>query len=200
MLSWLRPGVLFVFGHDLKSYHNVSITGFTGELLFIKFLDGPLRMLSDHGIRSRSHVLQIRQESLVPAIAHGDCHISSQSGIFCTFYRRSAKCPAVSFFVHLRQPAQVRMVKPLLWLKLRQGSRRRVAGFIVPGTNILADIAAEYMVPNGRPELFSDYATLFNGQICDAETSIQLARRHNGLRGAGINAARAASTAVGGGQ
>src|SRR5207253_11076791 len=70
MLSWLRPGVLFVFGHDLKSYHNVSITGFTGELLFIKFLDGPLRMLSDHGIRSRSHVLQIRQESLVPAIAH----------------------------------------------------------------------------------------------------------------------------------
>lgn len=57
MRSWLSPWVLFVFGHDLKSYHNGSTTGFTGELVFIKFLDGPLRMLGDHSIRSRSHVL-----------------------------------------------------------------------------------------------------------------------------------------------
>src|ERR1044071_800247 len=199
MLSWLCPGVLFVFGHDLKSYHNVSITGFTGELLFIKFLDGPFRMLGDHSIRPRGHVLQIRQECLVSAIAHGDGHVPPESGIFRTFYRRSAKCLAISFFVHLRQPAQIRMVKPLLWLKLRQGSGRRVPSFIVPWTNILADIATEYVVPNGRPELFRDCATLFNGQIGDAETRIQLARRHNGLRGAGVNAAGATSASVGSG-
>jgi hypothetical protein len=57
MRSWLGPGVLFVFGHLQQSYHNVSTTRFTGELLFIKFLDGPFRMFGDHRISFPRHIL-----------------------------------------------------------------------------------------------------------------------------------------------
>ena len=57
MRSRLRPRVWFVFSHDLKSYHNVSTTGLTVELLFIKFPDRPLRMLGDDRIRFGGHAL-----------------------------------------------------------------------------------------------------------------------------------------------
>src|SRR5438270_3491929 len=89
------------------------------------------------------------------------------------------------------------MKKPLLGLKLRQQSRRRVASLVVPGADVLANIAAKDVLAHGWPQLFRNCAALFNGEIGNAKTGIELARGHNGLRRAGVNAARTASATVG---
>ena len=60
------------------------------------------------------------------------------------------------------------MEKPFLGLKFRQGSRRRIAGFIVPRADILADVAAKDVMPHLRPQFFRHAAALFNGEISDA--------------------------------
>src|SRR5215831_4635035 len=103
-------------------------------------LQRPLRMLSHDGIGIFSHLFQLRKEFFVAAVAHGDRDVPAQAGIARAFNRRTAKGPSISLHIHLRQPSQVGMEQILAWMKFRRLCRRSVAGFVVPGTDVLADV------------------------------------------------------------
>src|SRR4029077_319037 len=170
--------------------------GLTGELLLTKLFDGPLSMLGDHGISFTCHFFQIGDELLKSAIAHGNGDVTLQSGVFGALYRRSAKCAAVSFFIHLCELAQIRMVKLLLRLKLGQGSRERISSLVVPWANVLADIAAKDVVSHLRAKFFGNSAALFNREVSNTQPRIKPAGSDNRLGRACINAACATSTAI----
>src|SRR5436305_1872423 len=67
-----------------------------------------------------------------------------------------------------------------------------------PGADVLADVAAEDLVADGRAQFRCDLASFLNGEVSDAAARIHFSRRDEGLSGAGIQAARATSAAVGG--
>ena len=67
---------------------------------------------------------------------------------------------------------------------------------MIPGANILADVAAEDLAADAVAEIFGDGAALLDGQVGDAAGGVHLIRRE-GLRGAGVDAAGAGSAAVG---
>src|ERR1700686_374057 len=142
----------------------------------------------------------MRDEFLLSAVAHGDGHIALQSSVSGAFYRRIAKCPAKGFFIHFRQPGKVRMKRLYLRLKFRRLRERRVAGFVVPGTNVLADVAAKDVMSDRLAKFPRNVAALLDGQISNATPGIEFARGHNGLRGTSVNAACAASATISGGK
>jgi len=80
------------------------------------------------------------------------------------------------------------MVNLLLRLKFRQGSGQRIAGLVVPGANVLADIAAKYIVPNAWAKFFRHGAAFLNRKIGNAQPRIELAGSGNRLRRACVNA------------
>ena len=82
MCSRQGPRMLFMWRrHRQNLITMLAIQGFTGELLIIKFPDGPLGMLGEHRISVRSNLLQRRQKLLVSAVAHGNGNIPPESGI-----------------------------------------------------------------------------------------------------------------------
>src|SRR5215469_6142240 len=71
---------------------------------------------------------------------------------------------------------------------------RRLA---IPGTDALARIAAELPRPEPALQRGIDVATVLDGQVRDAASGVEHVGRHEGLRGAGIEAGAAAPAAVG---
>src|SRR5215475_46645 len=88
------------------------------------------------------------------------------------------------------------MVEAFARLKFRQRCRRSVAGLVVPGTNVLADVAAEDVVAHGGPQLLWNFASLFNREIGDTQTGIEFARGRDRLCRTCVNAAGTASAAI----
>src|SRR5579859_2657224 len=66
----------------------------------------------------------------------------------------------------------------------------------VPWTDILADIAAEDVVPDAGTHFCRDLPAFFDGQIRNAARGIELVGLNQRVRGTRLNAARAASAAV----
>ena len=94
---------------------------------------------------------------------------------------------------HLSQPFQRGIDQPFPRLKFRRGGSR---SFAVPGTDILADVAAKNLVTHARPQVLGDRAPLLDGQIRNAAIRIQLVGRDQRVGGTGIDAAGAAAAAV----
>ena len=70
-------------------------------------------------------------------------------------------------------------------------------GIFVPGTNFLADVAAENMIFHFPPELFRQgILFVFNGKVGNATFAVHNLSRENGLRGTGIDAAGAIAAIV----
>ena len=67
----------------------------------------------------------------------------------------------------------------------------------VPGADVLADIAAEDLPADGLAKLLGDGALLLDGEVGDAARGVHLVRGHERVGGAGVDAARAASAAIG---
>ncbi len=70
-------------------------------------------------------------------------------------------------------------------------------GVPVPGTDLLADVAAEDPVAHLRPELLGDRPLQLDGQVGDAAAGVQLPGAADGVGGAGLDAAGAAPAAIG---
>src|SRR2546423_1831154 len=170
----------------------------TGLIFRAQFVDGPQCMFSYHRVRPGSHLFQFRNEITAAAVAHRYRHIALQTGKLCALHGRAPKSPAEFFFCHLRQPLQFRMDQLFIWLQFTRRTRRSIAALVVPRANILADVAAEDLMADGRAQFRRDLASFFNGEISDAAAGIHLSRRDEGLSGAGTPAARGASAAVGG--
>src|ERR1700728_4319137 len=69
----------------------------------------------------------------------------------------------------------------------------------VPGTNVLANVAAEHMLADGGAQLLRRGCVQFNSEVRDAAAGVDfVAFRRNGLRGTSVDAAGASSAAVGG--
>ena len=60
---------------------------------------------------------------------------------------------------------------------------------MIPGADILADVAAEDLAADGRAEFFGDGAALLDGEVGDAAGGVHLARGDEGVGGAGVDAA-----------
>ena len=72
--------------------------------------------------------------------------------------------------------------------------------FAVPGANVLTDVAAEDVASDAWAQVFWNLATLFDGQVGDAEAGVEFTGRDNGVGGTGGYAAGAGSATIGGGQ
>src|SRR5437660_328509 len=84
----------------------------------------------------------------------------------------------------------------VLRLKFRCGSCGCVACLVVPWTDVLADITAKDVMPDGFAEFFWNVAALLNSEISDAAAGVHLAGCEDGLCGTGIDTARATSATV----
>src|ERR1700732_3005217 len=85
-------------------------------------------------------LLEQREKSLLTAIAHGDSYIPAQPGAFCPTDWRSAKYLAEFFRAHFSQPLEC-------WIyQLRTRLQFWCSGYgspPIPGTHVLADVAAK---------------------------------------------------------
>src|SRR5690242_13861001 len=88
------------------------------------------------------------------------------------------------------------MEKLSLRLEFRRRSCRSIPRFVVPGADVLADVATKNMMAERRPQLLRDAAAFFNGEISDAAARIELAGSDKRLRRTRIEAARTASASV----
>ena len=75
---------------------------------------------------------------------------------------------------------------------------RGARGFCIPGTHLLADVAAEDLAADGGAEFFGDGPAFFDGEVGDAAAGVHLARRDKGVSRTGLDAAAAGTAAVGG--
>src|SRR5271155_809078 len=82
-------------------------------------------------------------------------------------------------------------------LKCSDARHRRLA---VPGTHILADVAADDSIAHGGAKLVGNRSAEFDGEIGDAAARVEHIRRGERLRGAGIETARASTAEIGGGR
>src|SRR5215467_5968648 len=92
------------------------------------------------------------------------------------------------------------MKKFVLRLKFRRQGCRSIAGLVVPGADILTDVATKNMMANTGAQLFWNAAALFNGEIGDAAAGVEFAGSDQRLGGACIDAARTTPATVSGGK
>ena len=111
--------------------------------------------------------------------------------------RRSSKFLAKFLCWHFCQPIQRGIYQALARLEFR---RARTWSLAVPGADILTDIASENVAADSVANLFGNCAPLFNREVRNAEISVELIRSQQCVRRAGVDAARAGSTAIRGGQ
>ena len=75
-------------------------------------------------------------------------------------------------------------------IEVAQGAALRV---LVPRARQLAVVAAIDAIAHGRAKFLGDHAVVLDRQVADAAPGIELVGRHDGLRGAHIDARRAAA-------
>src|ERR1044071_6401042 len=87
------------------------------------------------------------------------------------------------------------------FLGLKFGSRcwRRISNLVVPGTNVLTDVAAEDVMTYGITKLQRHVSPFLDGKVRNASPCIHLPGSHKRLSGTGIKAARTAAAAIGSG-
>src|SRR5207302_3411109 len=67
-------------------------------------------------------------------------------------------------------------------------------------TNILANVTAKNVIAHGAAQLFGDGAALFDSEIRDAASGVELAGIEDGSGGTGVNAAGAGAATIGSGE
>jgi hypothetical protein len=72
--------------------------------------------------------------------------------------------------------------------------------FAIPGANVLANVAANYVIADPGTQIFGNRGTKFDGEIRNAAARIQDVRLSEGLGRAGVETESAGTTAVGGGR
>src|ERR1035437_2347635 len=82
----------------------------------------------------------------------------------------------------------------------RSRFRREFAGATVPGTNVLADVAAKNIPADSSTQVVGDAPAFLNGEISDATGGIHLVRQRQGAGWTGIEATGATAAAVRRGQ
>ena len=82
------------------------------------------------------------------AVAHGNDSVAAYACALGAANRRAAKFFAKFLFADFCEPYQRGIHKPLARLELRGGADRALT---VPGTNILANVASEYMISQVFP-------------------------------------------------
>ncbi len=161
---------------------------------FADGLDGPEGMLLHEGIGVLGRLLQLGQCFGVGGIAKGNADVAEEAGLFAAPQRGMAEALAKSVCIEAKQVQQVEV------LEFGQGDfthEPALPGKAVPWTDLETVITTENAVANGRPQVFRDGALQFDGEVADAASGIQLERGSDGMGGAGVDAARAAATAVG---
>src|SRR5262249_13757495 len=161
------------------------------------FLDRPPGMLRDYWVGVFSHSLEVGDKLAIAAVAHGNSHVPPQPAAFCATNRGPAKLFAVSTLVHSGQPTQARLKQTLARLGFGYHRGRSVTGLMVPGADVLTDVAPEYVLSHGSAQCLSNGPALLNGEVSNATACVQFPRRNDGLCRAGVDTARATAAAVG---
>src|SRR5271157_5987686 len=124
-----------------------------GFLLPLQALQSPARVLGNNRVFVATEFFQHRQEALVAAVAHCDCHVAAKSVESCALYRRAAKQLAKFIHAELRQPFELRIDQLRPRFQFRRLRQPRLA---VPRANILADVAAENLASDANAQFFRD--------------------------------------------
>src|SRR6266581_7495244 len=131
-------------------------------------------MLGNGFIGVRGERLQPGNELRVAAVPHGDGEIAAQAGIFSALDGGAAEGGAKILLTQCGQPFQRRIYQFSPGLKFGSGWRLRLIVASIPGTDVLADVAAKDMAANTGAQSFGNSAALFDGEISNAEVRIHL--------------------------
>src|SRR5262249_54652144 len=137
----------------------------------------PLCVLGDDRIGILGESDECGYEFFFAAVSHRNYGVAPQTRELRAADWRVSKHAAKFLLLHLRQPVERGIDESLARLKFRGGSAGR---FPIPRTDILADIATENMPAHLCAQAFVNVATLFDGEIGNAEPRIELSRCDEG--------------------
>ena len=112
---------------------------------------------------------------------------------FGTFDRRTTKQAAILRIAEIRQPIQRGIYQFWSGLQLRPIGDGRSS---VPRTDLLTNVAAEYVAAHGFAQGLGNAALFLNGEVGDTEGRIHLAWGDQRVGGAGVDTAGAGSAAI----
>src|SRR5271157_60806 len=124
-----------------------------GFLLPPQALQSPARVLGNNRVFVATQFFQYRQEALVAAVAHRNCHVAAKPVQSCALHRRAAKHFAELIDAEPRQPFELGVDQLRPRLEFPHPSDQ---SFTVPRTNILANVAAEDLASDAGAQFFRD--------------------------------------------
>src|SRR5436305_12221438 len=140
--------------------------------LLLDFPHGPVGMFCYVRVGIFGQLAKAGQKRTLSAVAHGDCRVAAQSGIFGALDGRAAKAFLEILAAHRGNLLELGIHESSSRLKFRGFCSwlfgRAVRSAAVPRANILADVAAEDVVSHPGAHVFRNRAALFNGEIRDA--------------------------------
>src|SRR6185437_5349203 len=136
---------------------------------------------------------QNRLKDSFSAVAHRNRQVAAESCELRPAHRASVEPPLPLRLIHRGQPVQSWIHQRFSWRQLSIAADGRAP---VPGTDVLADVAAKNLPPNLRPQVLRDWPALLNGQVRNAACRIHLPGAGQRPRGTGVDAARTRSAAV----
>src|SRR5204862_2787343 len=156
-------------------------------------LHRPRCMLAHEGVGIViASALQRRHGGGLPAIAERDAYVAQESAALGAQDRTACEELSEALLVQLEEALQ-RPVIQRARLKARFARLRREA---VPGTHLLADVAAEDPVADRGPHLERDRAAMLDGPVRDAEPRVELIGRDDGSDRTRAAATRAADAVI----
>src|SRR5262245_20098895 len=150
-------------------------------------------MLPHHSLYIVEQAFQQGNEGRLPRVPHGHTDITQETAAFRAFKRCTPKALFKIFTAHASQVFQQ-------WVHLgRVGLYVRLSGevaFAIPRTDVLANIAAEDMVPHLWAKLFWNSTLELDSQIGNTAPGIEHVGFQERLGWAGLQAARACPAVV----
>ena len=136
--------------------------------------------LCDRRIRVTAQSFKRRNEVAVAAVPHGNRRVPPHSAEFGPAHGRAAKITLETLPPSFRPATRARDSPAPREAETRALCRR---GLPIPGTHVLADVAAENVPAHAFAQLFGNRAALFDGEIRDAFVRVQLVGARKALVG-----------------
>ena len=150
-------------------------------------------MLSHHGVLVHCQGLEAGPTFGRAQVAEGDGDVTKETAAFGAFDRTSSEALTKLLDAQAGELREVWSKEPFAGFESRGAA---VTALAVPGTDILADVAAEDVATETLPKRLWDGAALLDRQVADAASGVEDERLGQGTGGAGVETGAAASAEV----